>query len=400
MLCDSGFMKVLIVDDFFIGGGAETVARATKALLHEKGYDSRFFFGSENMTKPDSVLAYLYSRRNRKLLAAELDSFKPDIIHIHNYYHILSSSLLYVIRKYKQSRKAGVIYTAHDFHLISPSSNLLYYKNGPKRLDIENLLAAQRFKVIDRRGHLHSVLKKTQWLFEKVFFRPENLFDRIICPSGFLENLFRKNGIKNKMIVIRNPLDVESKDELQFQVFYESKREENLRFVFFGRLSEEKGLKGFLDNIKELNRNIYLDFYGEGPIKEELELFAIDNEMLNVRFLGFLDFKELEVRLGEYDVAVLPSVGFENAPLVVPESAAKGLVVFGSNLGGVKEMCDLCNVPHFLYEPSDRDEFYSSYSGLVSFFANSSEKLISLNEFSKGHYVSTLVSLYDAVLSE
>ncbi|HLW32663.1 MAG TPA: hypothetical protein VKX40_10410, partial [Aequorivita sp.] len=69
-------MKVLIVDDFFIGGGAETVARATKALLHEKGYDSRFFFGSENMTKPDSVLAYLYSRRNRKLLAAELDSFK------------------------------------------------------------------------------------------------------------------------------------------------------------------------------------------------------------------------------------------------------------------------------------------------------------------------------------
>lgn len=393
-------MRVLIIDDFFIGGGAESVARMTKDLLSERGYDCKFFFGSERVSKPKSVASYLYSVHHRKRLSNELSSFIPDVIHIHNYYHVLSVSIFHAIRKFKRDHKVKVLYTAHDFHLISPSSNLLYFKNGPAALDLKSLLTSQWFKTIDSRGIAYSLLKKIQWVFERKLFKPEDLFDGVICPSRFLESLFRANGKIRKMFVIRNPLDVDPDSILNLKVSYGSKREKDIRFVFFGRLSEEKGLKVFLNYLKNFNREAFVDLFGEGSVKEELELFAKDNGMCNVRFHGFIDFKELETRLCEYDVAVLPSVGYENAPLVVPESAANGLVVFGSDLGGVKEMCELSNIPHFLYKPTDSTSFCVAYTALISFFSASSVNEIPLYVFSKDNYVATLIDLYNTSLAE
>ena len=63
-------------------------------------------------------------------------------------------------------------------------------------------------------------------------------------------------------------------------------------FLFFGRLSYEKGVKTLLEAFKGLPQ-CNLKIVGTGPKEDELKAFAQSNRMGNVSFLGYKQGKEL-----------------------------------------------------------------------------------------------------------
>ena len=83
-----------------------------------------------------------------------------------------------------------------------------------------------------------------------------------------------------------------------------------------------------------------LEVAGDGPERAALEALAHDVAPGRVRFLGRLDRTELHRRMAGAAAVVVPSVWYENQPMVVLEAFALGRPVIGTDLGGTPELVD------------------------------------------------------------
>lgn len=202
-------IKVLHVSDEMSGGGAESVFRDTIKASQENG-DQVDFFVSE---KRRSIFSYVFSLRNFFLIKKRLNSFKPNVIHLHNYYHYLTPSILLAIRRHKKRYNCKVILTAHDYHLICPNSGFQFYKDNLAinyNNKYDNISYSDRFDV---RSLMHSVLKLSQHVLCYDILKLNHVFDKIICPSEFLRDTFENYNVMTKKVIIRNPFNIEINNE-------------------------------------------------------------------------------------------------------------------------------------------------------------------------------------------
>lgn len=125
-------------------------------------------------------------------------------------------------------------------------------------------------------------------------------------------------------------------------VFYrkEKKKNQKLRIIFAGKLSEKKGVKSLLRSIKYLpNAEEEVELVlagGAGNQKEYEEIRELAEQCAcEVTFLGKLNHYELAEELSKSDLFVLPSF-YEGLPLVVIEAMACGVKVVCTDLPGIQ----------------------------------------------------------------
>ena len=104
-------------------------------------------------------------------------------------------------------------------------------------------------------------------------------------------------------------------------------------YYFFGRLSEEKGLKIFVEACKEL-KNIRFKIAGTGPLEN------ICKNVPNISFEGFKTGRDLNELIGKAMFVVYPSICYENCPLSILEAESLGTPVLTVNYGGAKELVE------------------------------------------------------------
>jgi glycosyltransferase involved in cell wall biosynthesis len=107
--------------------------------------------------------------------------------------------------------------------------------------------------------------------------------------------------------------------------------------VYFGRLSEEKGLTTLLKAM-ELRRDIRLIIIGTGPEEVRLQKAAVDAKLNNVEFLGFRSGDELHTLIKASRFTITPSEWYENCPMSILEANALGKPVVGARVGGIPEL--------------------------------------------------------------
>ncbi|MBL5824664.1 glycosyltransferase family 4 protein [Serratia fonticola] len=331
-------MKVLHISDKFEGGGAEAVFRDTLRISSELGFENHTLCSDGEV----SVFSYIFSFKYFFKTVKILNDIKPDIIHIHNYYHFLTPSILCAIGKYKKKEKCKVIYTAHDYHLVCPNSGFQFFKNGERKsFDPKNNNIKLDLK-FDHRSSAHSLLKKAQHIVNYRMLNSISAIDHIISPSYFLMNVFKAYGITKKISVIRNPVKFLPIDKIN------KNHCELVNLVFMGRLSAEKGIIEFINKInKESTKNIAFHLYGDGELKEEIKKMTIRDGVKIIQH-GFRLRDDLIAEISKYDIFVLPSIWFENAPISIIEAAAAGLPVLVPNYGGMIEMANL-TLYHYEY---------------------------------------------------
>jgi glycosyltransferase involved in cell wall biosynthesis len=105
------------------------------------------------------------------------------------------------------------------------------------------------------------------------------------------------------------------------------------RFVFFGRLSREKGIATLIRAAAAAK--VGVDVIGTGPAEQELRALAAGAD---VRFLGFLSGAKLNAAVAAARAVVVPSEWYENAPLAVLEGAALGKPLIVARIGGLPEL--------------------------------------------------------------
>ncbi|WEE33336.1 glycosyltransferase [Klebsiella pneumoniae] len=375
--------KILHISETFEGGGNESVFRDTLNVSEKLGFINDYFV-SEGKVSPFS---YIFSFPIYYKLKEKLTSFMPDVIHIHNYYHYLTPSILKAIREYKKKKGCKVIFTAHDYHLICPNSGLQFFEND-KRYSFDWKINSIRYnKKFDHRSWLHSTLKLLQFSVSYRLLKLHNVFDVIISPSNFLRTTFINYGIKQEIQVIRNPAN-----------FKELKRDKTavtsneINIVYVGRLSPEKGILEFIDNLnKKCTLDVNLHIYGKGDIENEIESqkrtlrtgFKIFNH-------GFINSSFILDTISQYDIFVLPSLWYENAPLSIVEAGIAGLPVLVPNSGGLLEMAKLTKY-FFPYEYNEEN-----YNVIIekAFLFKGKNEIIDKHIFSEENYMQKIYQLY------
>ncbi|MBP2167487.1 glycosyltransferase involved in cell wall biosynthesis [Erwinia toletana] len=330
-------MKVLHINDKYEGGGAESVFRDTIKATEELGYETKMLF-SDGKTNP---LSYLFSSKYYRETLKLITEFSPDIVHLHNYYHYLTPSVLKALRDAKKKHHFKVVLTAHDYHLICPNSGFQHFTAG-KRTNFNpqksNLSYLQRF---DHRSVIHSLLKCMQHFINYRLLKLSGVFDLIISPGEFLSRVFSAWGVKQPVTVVRNPVEFLPSEPVVLETSAAADESRAKELVFIGRLSVEKGLLEFVELLnKQSHGAINLNIYGQGEAEEQLKAMPL-RAGLKLIFHGFKPREEVTGHLAQYDIFVLPSVWYENAPISIVEAANAGLPVLVPGYGGLQEMAAL-----------------------------------------------------------
>lgn len=126
--------------------------------------------------------------------------------------------------------------------------------------------------------------------------------------------------------------------------------ENEINFIFIGRVMELKGINQYLETAKEVKK-IYpnTNFYIAGFIEEERYSSIINNYHSQgiVKYIGFQ--KDIKFWIQKCHCTILPSYGGEGVPNVLLESAAMGRVCIASNINGSNDVID-DNITGFLFE--------------------------------------------------
>jgi glycosyltransferase involved in cell wall biosynthesis len=160
----------------------------------------------------------------------------------------------------------------------------------------------------------------------KMFGWYEKNVDVFIAPSRFLMAKVKewRTPIK-KIVVLPNFVNSLTEPSVTPGEYY----------LFFGRLSEEKGVPLLLSAMRGVN--FPLRIVGTGPIEAQLRKFTDDNGLTQVHFLGFRSGDELTALIRGARAVIVPSLWYENCPLVIQEAYQQGRPVIATNLGGMKE---------------------------------------------------------------
>lgn len=173
--------------------------------------------------------------------------------------------------------------------------------------------------------------------------------DTIICPSHFMKSVLDTNPVlAKKTVALHNFVDP----------IEHSKAQKRDYVLYFGRYSEEKGIKTLVQAAKGLP-HIPFVFAGSGPLEHLLE------NIPNITNVGFQTGEALEKLIREARFSVYPSEWYENCPFSVMESILHGTPVLGANIGGIPELIRVGQTGE-LFESGDARELMGKIAAMYA----------------------------------
>jgi glycosyltransferase involved in cell wall biosynthesis len=329
---------------YYPRGGAEVVFFRHNGMLHDAGFRvvpfamnhrmnvggaERSEFASELeysgesdgwVTKVRKGLKAVYSFEARSKLARLIDRSAPDVCHAHNVYHHLSPSILGLVR----ARGIPLVMTLHDLKIACPAYSMLSHDGVCERCRDGRLYQVVKHRCMKGSLALSALVMVESYLHLMLGSYVRNV-DRFLVPSRFyLRKLVEWGYPAERFEYVPNFVSAAS-----FEACYTP----GTRFVYFGRLSREKGIATLIRAAAEAR--VGLDVIGTGPEEPELRALAAAGD---VRFLGFLTGAKLNAAVSSARAVVVPSEWYENAPLAVLEAAALGKPPIVARIGGLPEL--------------------------------------------------------------
>lgn len=352
-----------------------------------------------------------------------LNQFKPNIVH---FFHLglLSGSAIdacHVLR-------IPMVMTPTDFWMICPNGQLRLPDNslckGPDRDSVNCIKHAvsnnqprQVAWTFNRLPHW-VVATMIRWInrsaFSRFWFSPMvsalsqragflrermNKLDRVIVPTRLMEEMLVTNGLSPGKVVQRRFGIRPVSDEVHVK-----DATGNIRIGFIGGLSAHKGAHLLIRAVRLLPETVPLELklYGRSDLNPDYfaKLLRLADADQRIRLCGTFPNEAIGNIFAELDVLVVPSIWYENTPLVIYSAQAARCPVIASNLGGMAEV-----VEHekngLLFEAGD-----------VAGLAHAIERLALDRELLKklaanairpksiSDYVAELQIVYDEVLTE
>lgn len=355
-------MKILHVNKFFdLQGGTEVYLQALMEKQREQGHevhalstrseknlpspDASRFVERFNMDRREGVAkdaqkaaAFLWNVEAKRAMEEAIRELKPDIIHLHNLYHHLSSSVLRPIRE----SKIPCVQTLHDLKLACP--NYRMYTEGSL---CDRCKGGKYWNAVKHHcltpGTLPNILAAMEMGMTKFFQSYERTVNTFICPSQFMSDKMIEWGEPApKMRVIPNPVDL----------MPEPATCDGDYILSAGRLSVEKGIETLV-RAAALVPHVRLRIAGIGPLEQSITYLASQLHVSNVEFLGYVRKADLFPLRARARAVVMPNIGYENASLTALEAMSHGVPLVASRIGGLPEQA-IPGKTGILVEPGDQ----------------------------------------------
>jgi glycosyltransferase involved in cell wall biosynthesis len=266
----------------------------------------------------------VYSVEAQKKIRKLLKEVRPNVAHGHNIYHHISPAILSTLKR----NNVPTILTLHDLKLVCPAYSMISQDGICERCKGGKLYNSARYRCLHG-SRLLSLWVAFEAYVHKFLQSYEKCVDQFVVPSRFYIDKFTEWGWpKDRFTHIPNFVHGE-----QIKPEYHPGGE----FVYFGRLSHEKGLATLIR--ASVIAGVPLQIIGTGPAQESLRSLA-EELGARVEFPGFVSGEALFDRIRAARAVVLPSEWYENAPISVIEAFAAGKVVIGANIGGIPELID------------------------------------------------------------
>jgi len=291
-----------------------------------------------------------------------LEKEMPDVVHVHT----IGGFSLSVFSAVK-SLGYPLVRTLHGYDLLSPWSALM------------------------RRGR---IIRRFN-LLERQFIRVTRYFSRSIdlalFPSQFIMDMYAEHKFfpnsRCLKLIVGTELDGSETVGKDYQT---------IDILYTGWLNESKGAHVLIEGFKKLSGdNVRLHIVGRGYYEKELRLIAGSDS--RIFFHGFMPREQLDELYRKSNVAVVPSLFYENAPSVILDSFKAGMPVIASRIGGIPETIE-DGYNGRLFEPGNSEELKEILESLIS---NPAElKRLgdgawqSLKKYDFNEHVQKLVALY------
>lgn len=329
-------MKILAIHNYHRKGSAsgdDQVFNSETELLRQHGNEvvtytvrNDEFDNAGIIGKLKATLGMLWSFKNYNAVKSLIEKEKPEIVHIHTFFPLLSPSILYA------AKRCGVkvVATLHDTRFVCPCATSLrgttlcnscgdghYFRMCKygcfKNSKIQSLIVAFIFKY-------HRIRKS--------FYKQ---IDKYVCLNDnqikLLENIgFEKNKIIKKYNFVPDA-------EANLKAVTVEKLPKRYA-VFYGRIGEEKGIRILMEVWSKLE-NIPLVVMGSGPLEEEFKIWADKQD--NVYYMGYVQHDKCLsiVKGGEF--VVFPSIWYEGCSMVEIETESLGKGLVATDLGFSEE---------------------------------------------------------------
>ena len=384
-------MKILLINKFLYPKGGDAICTlATGDLLSHNGHEvvywgmdhpknqqyphKQYFVTCVDYNKPSgwrqkvkSTLNILYSFESKNKFDRVLPEIQPDIVHLNNFAHQISPSILTVIKKWD----VPTVMTMHDYKLVCPAYTLLSNGNVCEKCKDGKYYRCLLNKCTHNSRAKSFVNVVEMYLHHKVL-HIYDLIDVFISPSAFLKNKLQEMGFTHEIVHLPNFVDLG-----EHSPRYNSQQRS---IVYFGRLSFEKGLSTLLDAVKGLD--IKLNIIGDGTLRRELEEKVAREEIANVGFVGYKSGQELQKTVKNALATVTPSECYENNPRTVIESFALGKPVIGAKIGGIPELVQ-DGITGYTFEPGNSDDLRSK----INLLTKDPDKTIEMGKAARKHVV-------------
>jgi glycosyltransferase involved in cell wall biosynthesis len=327
-------LKIVIVHNAYQQpGGEDTVVSAEKALLLRKGNEVNEYIRHNNEIKSGGIgsnvalgLRTVWSSGSRNELCRLLKDSRPDIVHFHNTFPLISPAAYYACR----DLGVPVVQTLHNYRLFCPAA--AFFRDGHV---CEDCLEKGRWQAVRHACYRQSRSATSAVVamldFHHWYGTWTNLVDCYIALSEFSRAKFISAGLPAAKIVVKpNFVLPDPGVGAQSRDFA----------VYVGRLSEEKGLRTLIQAWGRLNAKYPLRVIGDGPLFNDLQSEISRSGFSNVRLDGHLPREEALKVVQGARILIVPSNCYENFGMAIVEAYACCTPVIASRLGAMQEIVE------------------------------------------------------------
>lgn len=325
-------MKIVMVHNTYQQpGGEDVVFNQERQMLEQSGHRVVTFCRSnweanEYKGAMRIVLAQqaIWNANCRKAFLNLLREEKPDVVHVHNTFVMISPSI------YSACSEAGipVVQTLHNYRLLCPAAT--FFREGKI---CEECLPGSLWPSV-KHSCYHNSQAATAVVagilrFHRTIGTWNRHVSRFVVLSEFARQKFIEGGMPADKLCVK-PNFVHPDPGL-----YSGNRE---YAVFAGRLSPEKRVLTLLEAWKRCAQTFPLHVIGGGPDQQALEQEAADLNLHDIVFRGQLPRETTLAEIARARFLIFSSEWYETFGVTMVEAFACGTPVIASNIGAMKEI--------------------------------------------------------------
>lgn len=327
-------MKILAIHNFHRKGSAsgdDQVYKSETALLESHGnhvirytvsndeFDNAGTFG-----KIAATFGMMWSFKNYKAVQQIIRKERPDIVHIHTFFPLLSPSILYA------AKRCGVpvVATLHDTRFVCPCSTSLRVTQLCNECGDGHYFRMCKYACF-KGSRLQSFLVAGIFKYHRIRKSFYKQIDQYICLNENQIKLLTDIGFDKKKIIKKYNFVPDTEANLK-AVKINGLPERYV--IFYGRIGEEKGIRILMQIWDDPRMSkIQLVVMGSGLLEDEFRSWAGKKD--NVYFLGYTQHEKCLgiVKGGEF--VIFPSIWYEGCSMVEIETESLGKALIATDLG-------------------------------------------------------------------